>query len=580
MKKRVLFAVLLFLVAVSTVSAVDHLIVNSEDWRDVYSAMVYSNLMKVPKNFLVSDRHSRVLAQTLDKGKKDLLLVSSRTVPFVVGYSSVLQGEGFTVEEISPSNINLELARRTTTPNFIVVDDSYGYNAVAVAPYAAIKGSYVIFADRRNIADVVSLLQARTPTELILYGHVDREVKSALDQFNPIIINKEDRFDNNIEIVKLYQQKYKSDNGDINKQVVLTNGEFLEEEVMSGSEPVLFLGKQNVPDQIRQYISASGLEVAVLIGNQYVGAATNIRRQIGISVFVKFARGARMPSGPISPVEGLDIFYVPTYSITLQIASIRYNYATANLEVTIQNSGEVAAYFKGSYSLSSELGGQGTVGDLDPVFIDAHSVKTLTYSASMQGQNLSGDAYVLYGESPRSLESELRQRFSIEGIRVIDNSQIDIVSVVYDLQKGIFYVEVRNTGETDVFVDIELIDVIIDGERYSFGSTGTTEIKAGKSALVAIRPNPVLAEVDLADNPKVIVQANYGERKEILVKSLRKELPFTLKKANYIFYGAIIVILAVLLLLLFLFKRKRCPECGHINKRSRHTCEKCQARLR
>ena len=73
----------------------------------------------------------------------------------------------------------------------------------------------------------------------MIYGNVDREVKNTLAKYNPEIINKEgDRFLNNIEIVKISEIKH-------SKQAVLTNGEFIEQEIMSGSEPVVFIGTNN-----------------------------------------------------------------------------------------------------------------------------------------------------------------------------------------------------------------------------------------------------------------------------------------------------------------------------------------------
>jgi hypothetical protein len=578
MRKGVVLALFLLLV-LSTVSAVDHVIVNSEDWRDVYSSVMYAKLDGTPHNFLVSDRHSRILAQTLNRGKDEVQVIESLDTPFVVGYGSVLSSIGFSVEDITSDNINLELARRSNVRNFVVIDDSYGYNAIATAPYAVLTGAYVLFADRRNIAEVEEFLSGRNIEELLIYGHVDREVKAALGQFNPVIINKEDRFDNNIEIVKRYQEAYKEERGGINKQVVLSNGEFIEDELMSGVEPVLFLGRQNVPDQIREYITDSGIEIAVLIGNQYVGAATNIRRQIGISVFVKFARGARIPSGTISPVEGLDIFYVPTYPIVITIIQIRYNAATNRLEVTLENPGELGAYFKGSYSLLSEFGAQGTVGDLEPVFIDSESIKTLTYEIELTGDNLSADAFVIYGESPRSLENEIRERYAIETVRILDNAEIDILGVTYDLKRGIFYIKVKNIGDVDAYVDLELIDLIIDGESYSFGSDEVTLVPVGESSDIRIRPNPVLTEIDLADNEEITVQANYGEREDTLAKSMRKTLPLILRKADYFYYGLVAVVLVLILLLFFVWKKKKCRECGHKNPRRKKHCQKCGAKL-
>ena len=39
---------------------------------------------------------------------------------------------------------------------------------------------------------------------------------------------------------------------------------------MGGESPILFTGKENVPDKIRDYIKSSQIEIGVLIGNDLV----------------------------------------------------------------------------------------------------------------------------------------------------------------------------------------------------------------------------------------------------------------------------------------------------------------------
>ncbi|HOH04142.1 MAG TPA: hypothetical protein PK032_01590, partial [Candidatus Pacearchaeota archaeon] len=57
-------------------------------------------------------------------------------------------------------------------------------------------------------------------------------------------------------------------------------------------------------------IKSSDIEIGVLIGNELIGAATNIRQSTGINVQVKFARSARERTSGVSPVEGLDLIYI------------------------------------------------------------------------------------------------------------------------------------------------------------------------------------------------------------------------------------------------------------------------------
>jgi len=282
--KKLIISLLIFLMIVSAVSA-EQIIVNSEDWRDVYSGMLYGSLTGTPTSFLVSAKHSTLILNAIPR-TEPITAFSSDNAPFIVGYRGILESRGYEAEEIVQENFNLYLAEQLEeVTSFVIIDDSYGYNAVSVAPYAAVSNSFVLFADRDNIRDVEDFLAGRTVDSLLLYGYVDRQVREALAEYNPEIINEEgDRFANNIEIVK----KYKEVKGA--QQVLLTNGEFIEKEIMSGAEPVIFIGANNVPDQTREYIQGSDIEIGVLVGNELVGTATYIRRQVGISVFVKFAR--------------------------------------------------------------------------------------------------------------------------------------------------------------------------------------------------------------------------------------------------------------------------------------------------
>ena len=377
-------------------------LVNSEDWQDVYSAEIYSNLIGKTVKFLVSTRHAQLIQYELSRPPATTLILSSDDLPFAVGYEGMLESEGFDVIERSfdRGEMNLELARALPEINkYIVIDPSYGYNAVSVAPYAVRGKYYVLFADANNVDDIVDFFAGRDLEELILYGSLSREVRDALAPFDPEIINHDgDRYRNNIEIVRRYLEMNPT------KQVILSNGEFIEAEIMTGSQAVLFIGTGNVPEVVKDFIREQGLEVGVLIGNQYVGTATSIRRQTGMSVFVKFARGARNPSGPIAQVEGLDIFYLPSYNPRISVYSITYNQISGRLEVTIKNEGSYSTYIRGTYTLNYGDNERQRIGDVDPVFLDANKYKTLTYEIGQLTGDIVVDAFILFGESPFSLD--------------------------------------------------------------------------------------------------------------------------------------------------------------------------------
>ena len=66
MKKSVIYILILLLVA-TIASAAPQIIVNSGDWTDVYSAMLYGSLSGTTVSFLVSDKHSTLILNSIDR---------------------------------------------------------------------------------------------------------------------------------------------------------------------------------------------------------------------------------------------------------------------------------------------------------------------------------------------------------------------------------------------------------------------------------------------------------------------------------------------------------------------------------
>jgi hypothetical protein len=554
--------------------AIDHIIINSQDWRDVYTGVQYANLGGTPSNFLVSTRHSTILLYSIPTEREDILVLSSRDAPFIVGYRDILLSRGYSgAEEIRPTNINLELLRRVNVSRFIVIDDAYGYNAISVAPYSQVDKSFVIFANRNTIDDILPVLESKDPQRVLVYGQVDREVKEALAQFNPETINEGNRFDNNIEITNRYLEIKPT------KQVILTNGEFIESGIMSGADPVVFLGRQNVPDSVRNFIRESDIEVGILIGNELVNSATFVRRQLGISVFVKFAQGARQPTGAISTVEDLDRFPMPRYNVGIEVTSVVYNKATGNLEVTYHNTENLAEYFKSTITIRDGTAVKVT-GDGAPLFLDKLEYKTVVYSAdtngdplNLQADELSGDIFTIFGEGTNSLENTYQHTFSIDIIDVLDDAEINITGLYYDKSAQAFFVQIENVGDVDAYVSTELVDLIVNSEEITVGSDGVIKIAAGDDDYLEV---PVeMVDADFEANPTVRVRAYYGERELSRIKI--KEATFPIEQRSgatkYVIYG--VVILLILILLFFLGTKKKCKHCSHRNARGRKTCINC-----
>lgn len=571
----VLFAIPLIM---PSAFAFDRVIANSGNWQDVYSSMLFASLEGKQSNFLVSQKHGAILLYSIPT-TESLLVVSSRQQPYVFSYKSFLESRGYKeVEELSTRTANLDLAARfTNISKYIIIDPAYGYNAISAAPYAIASRHYVLFADSRNIDDVVAFLEERTPDSVILFGQLDREVKDAMAQFSPETINEGDRFSNNLVLVDRYLTFRPT------KQVILTNGEFIEAGLMNGKDPVIFIGKTNVPDIVRDYIKKSDTEVGILIGNELISTATFIRRQLGISVFVKFAQGARTPKGAVAQVEDLDRFKMPSYDFLLEIVSISYNKATRSLEVTYRNPTDLALYLKGTITVDDD-GEKKVTGDTEPVFIDKRGTKTIVYTIdtdgnplNLLGNNLAADLFTIYGEGPKAMENALQAHLAITSIDILDDTQVEIVGVYYDKSAQKFFVTVENVGEVDAYVQPEMVDLLINDQTVTVASDAVVLVKKGRRAKIPI--SIAMVDADFAANPTIKVRAFYGERELALIKMTEKSfaLQFGGGSTMFVVYGAIILV--IVLLFLFLGTKKRCTHCGHKNARGRKVCEKCGKKL-
>jgi hypothetical protein len=258
------------------------------------------------------------------------------------------------------------------------------------------------------------------------------------------------------------------------------------------------------------------------------------------------------------------------------------------IEVTYQNKVDLSAFLKGTITLRSGDTTQ-VLGDENALFIDKSQYKTLIYVNKSDGTsldrmqgNISADLFTIYGESAKSLEYTLRKTVEVETVDIQDNSKIEFGRVLYDKRNGNFLVEIRNTGDVDVFVDLELFDLIINDELVTIGAGKVTFIKKGESVFIEIPAQ--MAEPDFAKNLKVKARAYYGERENSLVNMISGEFAYTFGGKgllsdlgelgkNVLLYLPLIII--IILLFLILGMKKKCPKCGEINNLRAKKCKKC-----
>lgn len=552
-EKREIFILLLLVLSLSTIHAasIDRVITNSESWTDVYSGIHYATLIGAESNFLTSTAYGTTLLNGIDE-EEAITVVSSKKDPYVFNYPYIISNEGFeSVNEVEGDNLNIELIEQEeldNIDNFIIVSDDYGYDSIAIAPYAVQSNSWVFFANELNIDDIDEVLSKKNIDNILIYGYVDREVRDTLEKYSPEVINTGNRFEDNIEIVEKFLEIKET------SQIYLSDGNYIETELMQGANPILFTGEENVPEVISDYIKDSDIKIGVLVGNELIGAATNIRESTGISVMVKYARSSRTASSDISSVEGLDLFPLPEPILSLELYSLEYNILSQQLEVTYKSSSNVQAYFLGTVTVNTETENI-KIGDESSVYIAPNSYKTVTYPISIDSyEDLSAQVYTIYGESSSALDRVISIEADIDTVEVIDNCELKLTSLSYNKQEKEFKVKVKNIGDVDCWAEATVDNVIMGYEEESLTSEETQLIESGKNAYILIGAE--LNSEDIESNDFISTTVYFGQRKTSLIQMINEEMELKVHLMTPITI-TIIVLLTITILLTMVFVKKR-----------------------
>lgn len=587
MRKLILIILLLLILNTGYANAqqAGQVVINSADWGDVYSAVMYSNFNNIPYYFAISEPHARVIPQYLDRNL-DVRLFESESVPYLVNYKNILEQDGLTVvDETKSTNgreLNLKLASELDINSFIIVDDQYGYNAISAAPYAAKSGSWVLFANRDNIDEVNDFLNGRNVEKILIYGHVDRAVKDALNVFDPELIDEGNRFDDNLAIVSKFMELSPTDS------IILSNGEFIEGAIMSGDSPVIFIGANTVPAQVIEFVKSNEIKGSTLIGNELVGSGQVLKDATGISVIVKFGQG-RQVTGEMSLIEDLDKFYLPRYELSLDAVIAQYNEATKQFEIIYRNDADIREFFKSSVGIMAGDERVGTVGDDTARYIEPNSDSGRAYdidlTAYVRSSDLSAVVTSEFGEAPGSLNLLLTKILDITLISAEDDSRISVSGVNYDKGTQRLELTVGNTGSVTCYASPS-ITMLIEGDEEILRLGNPIHIEAGEKQTVSTRVE--LTEADLADNPDVPIHVDYGERSEILLKNLDEILP--LNVTGGISTGILLAGFALLLIIAaaVVWSRRKtdavagtgakpviCSNCGESIPGDAQFCPKC-----
>ena len=510
-------AILFFLLLVGMLNA--YVVVNSHEGIDVTSAIYYAHTSG-EEYFYVTPGSDMVLTARQIGNRDEVTLMEAANNPMFAGFKSALEAQGNTVSVLTSTNpleFNLRLAGDSGAKNFIITDPNYGYNVASVVAYAKAKGAYLIFATRENADSVVLFLSTASPSSVLLYGFIDEEIPSALDE-NGISyeqINTGDKYEDNIEILKKYFQLVPDCN-----QVTFTDGTFLEPTIDSGEYPVVLVSTV-VPNSMRSFmleeVRGGQVKVGVLVGNQLIDPVYDLMKYINeelgekrFSVFVKFGQASSASSG----LQVLSTFPLPTAYAEVSLDSATYNTASGAIELVFSNKGNAVAFVKSTVPVLINGKPYTTVGDEEPYTIRREGKQGVRYPLSVEEGKIAINITVYYGTT-RNFDKGFIQYLDVGRVDYIDQSMLAIESAAYTVSEDTLSVKVWNNGSEDVYYRLS-VTYSNEGGATSFDDEKVRSLQTGKSEVIQLG-GFLIAEED-APSTLMNITAVYGSREAFMEK--------------------------------------------------------------
>ncbi|RKY41346.1 MAG: hypothetical protein DRP85_06640 [Candidatus Makaraimicrobium thalassicum] len=559
----------LFTIDIVFAQTTQTMVVNSNDWRDLYLATLYS-AYKGYKIRFITNLYDAQITSSMFNERSRVIVIESRDRPVYKNYAHLLitRGVGIVsqIESATPYDLQLKIAEDLNPKGYILVNDEFGYDALSVAPYALNNNYWVLFYNDKSANNVVDLISKERGKKIILYGNLPEELLNILPPTASYEkIETGSIKGNNMEIVRRLIKDTKV------KWVVLSSGEYFEPGFLKSRFPILLYF--NNEREIVEFAKKNNIKNMEVIGANMVTIGRKIREISNktIGVVVKYGQTFTGIDELRGKVFALKVFPLPSLNVRLEITNAFYDKEREMLLIFIKNTGNVPSYFysAGIRIVDSNGNEMATLRDEYTHFIYPDEVFVIKYKVSLPFvKNLVAELYTLYGQS-FPLKTYLTQmgkslppyRINIEEATFeYDEDALDIVYFVYVSSMKSFVARIKNKLDVNLFGDIEIYNLLKNGINYTFSYKGVFELMPGEEKDIRI---PVsISQSDINKNKWLNATIYYGRRKDFMINSIKygavlkqEPVPFT-GFITFLKNNMLTILLIMLIILIFLARKK------------------------
>lgn len=520
-------------------------LINSNNWADVYSVSLFQAL-KGEKAFFLNDDSIRDLDSQLSK-ENSLVLYSSKSHPLVSSLKKKLTNEDWTVDfEVKSDSLFMDLD--PMVDNYYILWDQQASLSLPLLGLAKKTRSWVFVVSQNQTEDLVKHLSKKNlnGVKIILVGDLPLSMHEKLDSFITSKIN-EDSIQKTVDtLFNLQMNSLTSDlalsdttlsnsalsNSSLSDSALLVTGSVLESDLFMSKQPILLVSDTFVSKDFISLVKDYSLHSFSVVENSLFPFAQELKKELdfsgieNVSFFLKFGQSSLVQEGEI---VSLNTFPLPKADINLTITSVDYNPSLNQLSVYIKNEGKSNAYLFASidiFALKNETY-LTSVGSTSAQEIGPLEKTVLVFNTTIDVDtfsDLKSKIFLAYGESKKQLDKHLISKETglspiYFDVRITSSEMnkidLDVSEVLYRSDKNAFEIVIKNPEEINLEGVLRVQNVLVDGISKDFS----------QSVLIPSKRSVHLVPADLSSkdqemNKNISLEVQYKKSGEKYIRFL------------------------------------------------------------
>ncbi|NQZ85751.1 MAG: hypothetical protein HRU03_08585, partial [Nanoarchaeales archaeon] len=336
---------IIFIFCFNNLFSTSQVIINSQDFRDVYTGNIYANVKNLSSSFFNYNNDNTDILYLIDESKTNIILIEGE-----INYGNFNYGNKLNLSINTKSsyiNNSLFLAELGNFSKFFFLDVESSFNSILIIPMLRKENIFPIFLDLNNSKLILSKLNKFNLTkniELFYFDEFSFELINKFENFTNNVFLNNDKFENNFFIIDRLNQS-----GVDVTRVQFVGSEIVERGMFESDFPIIFVPEiitTSFVNKLNLYNINSGFSISNYTFNSIKELIFNHSKKIMFKgKEFRTNPNSIHSSGKFQKFKKLDLIEINTKQINLEIENINL-VVNSKINFILKNTGEVPIKYK------------------------------------------------------------------------------------------------------------------------------------------------------------------------------------------------------------------------------------------